>query len=191
MTDDYLRLRDRVDAFATGVFARRAADVLCGPGCSACCEAHLSVSAIEALAVAEQLDSLPADRRAELARRSTREEEGDPRCVMLDDDGLCAIYPARPLVCRTQGLPLLYPPGFVPAEAVLGRTPKGEITACPLNFTERAPASEDVLDMGRVDTLLALMGRLAVPRSTSAEESGTEDARFPLAALARGDRPFR
>ena len=30
------------------------------------------------------------------------------RCAMLDGNGACMIYPARPLICRTHGLPLAY-----------------------------------------------------------------------------------
>lgn len=30
------------------------------------------------------------------------------RCTMLDDEGDCLVYPTRPLICRTHGLPLAY-----------------------------------------------------------------------------------
>ena len=191
MTDDYRRLRDRVDAFAAEVSERRRDDLSCGPGCSACCEAHLSVSAIEAAEVVRALDALAPERREALRARAGREAEGDPRCVMLDDDGLCAVYEARPIVCRTQGLPLLYPPGFVPAEAVLGPTPKGDVTCCPLNFTRSQPSARDVLDMGHVDTMLALIGRLVGSSGSPDAESADAEARFSLAALAGRGGPFR
>lgn len=191
MTDDYRRLRDRVDAFAAAVASRRHDDMRCGPGCAACCEAHLAVSAIEAVQVVAALEALDPERREAVRARAGREAAGDPRCVMLDDDGLCAVYEARPLVCRTQGLPLLYPPGFVPAEAVLGRTPKGDVTCCPLNFTGSPPAAEDVLDMGHVDTMLALIGRLAGSAIAIDLESADAEGRFSLAALALGRGPFR
>jgi Fe-S-cluster containining protein len=94
------------------------------------------------------------------------------RCVMLEDDGTCAVYDARPLVCRTQGHALRYPAGVVPEEAVRARGRRAApnvrhapdatagpdaITWCPLNYTGAPPRAEDVLDAARVDALLALI----------------------------------
>ena len=45
-------------------------------------------------------------------------------CPLLVDDQ-CSIYDSRPIICRTQGLPLLY-------EAEDGNS---EVDFCPLNFT--------------------------------------------------------
>jgi len=102
-----------------------------------------------------------------------------PRCAMLEADGRCAVYAARPLVCRTQGLPLQYPAGVVPEAAVRGRTSRGEITYCPLNFEHNAPAAPDVLDAERVNQLLALVNlRFAQAHGLDPE------ARTALSALA-------
>jgi hypothetical protein len=76
---------------------------------------------------------------------------------MLELDGRCAVYAHRPLVCRTQGLALRYPAGFIPEAAVRARTDTGEVTHCPLNFTQAAPLGADVLDAERVDQLLAVV----------------------------------
>jgi hypothetical protein len=96
---------------------------------------------------------------------------------MLEEDGRCAIYPHRPLVCRTQGLPLRYPEGVIPALAVLARGRDGgdPITWCPLNFREHPPDAGDVLDAERVDAMLALSDR---------EAGGRPGARTSLRALA-------
>jgi len=156
--DEYEAVVRRVEGFAAAVSERRAADMACRAGCDACCQVRLEVSAVEAAAVRRALEQLPGAARDAVRERA---RSGDPaRCVMLDEAGRCAIYGARPLVCRTQGLPLRYPAGFVPADAVgLDLGQRGQATWCPLNFTERAPAGADVLDAELVDQLLAVVNQ--------------------------------
>lgn len=162
----------------------------CRAGCTGCCQVQLTVSPVEASAIRDHLASLPAEPRAALATRaaSRRPDRPDAPCVMLGDDGRCAIYPARPLICRTQGLPLLYESDLLPAEAVLGRTERGDVTWCPLNFTHAPPEAEDVLDADRIDQMLALVNRRFVageePTSTRDEEDDPS-GRVALVALAR------
>ena len=89
----------------------------------------------------------------------------------------CAVYAARPLVCRTQGLPLHYPGGVIPGAALL----RGlrDVTCCPLNFQSQRPSPADILDAERVDQMLALVN-LAHARDRGLDPL----ARQPLRALA-------
>ena len=68
----------------------------CGRGCTSCCVDAITVWAVEAEHIRLHCSDLPA--------------AGDPhptgRCAFLDSAGACRIYPWRPYVCRTQGLPL-------------------------------------------------------------------------------------
>lgn len=182
--DEYSALRLKVDAFAGAVSTRRRADLKCQSGCAACCHVQLTVSPVEAAAIRAELATLPAAKQAAL-RQGLGRAKSDRRCVMLLSDDTCAIYAARPLVCRSQGLPLSYPPAQVPAAARLGLLSDGRaLTCCPLNFTDpaRPPRSEDALDGERVDVLLSLVNR----RFVSVAESGTSPlARYALADLAR------
>ncbi len=132
---------------------------------------------VEAALLREGAAALDDAARERLSARLEALAPGAP-CVFLEDDGRCAVYASRPLVCRTQGLPLRYPDGLVPVEAIFSRARGGggAITWCPLNFTERAPSSEDVLDAARVDTMLALSNR---------EAGGDAERRTALADLAR------
>lgn len=170
----YQALVARVDGFAQAVAERRAESLSCRAGCAGCCQVTLSVSAVEAQAIAEHLASLPpAERqrlrrrgraalRAEAAAESSVETERQRPCVMLRRDGTCSIYAARPLVCRSQGLPLLYPAELVPVEALLARTADGRaVVSCPLNFRDRTrpPLAADILDATRVDEWLAVVNR--------------------------------
>ncbi|UJR82022.1 YkgJ family cysteine cluster protein [Sandaracinus amylolyticus] len=168
----------KVDAFEGAVRARRDASMACRAGCSACCHAELSVCDVEAALVREGLAVLDDAARAHIAERV---DVHDGRCVMLDHEGRCAIYDARPLVCRTQGLPLRYPDGVIPEAAIMARgkgANGGALTWCPLNFQgdDHAPRAEDVLDAERVDAMLALSNR---------EHGGDPSRRTSLRALAR------
>jgi hypothetical protein len=163
MTPEYRALVDKVEAFTQVVGKRRQRDLACRAGCDACCHAWLTLSRVEADNVRAHLLTLSAAERTAIAERGRLQQareltgEHEPRCAMLGADGRCGVYEARPLVCRTQGHALRYPPGFVPESAVRSRVRDGEVTHCPLNYTEAAPASPDVLDAERVDQLLALV----------------------------------
>jgi hypothetical protein len=170
-------LAAKIDAFDGAVRARRAADMRCREGCSACCGEQLTVCDVEAALVREGASALAEDARDRLRARIDALGVGSP-CVFLDDGGRCAVYASRPMVCRTQGLPLRYPEGVIPVEAIFSRARgKGDaLTWCPLNFTEQAPRPEDVLDAERVDTMVALSNR---------EAGGDPERRTSLADLAR------
>ncbi len=174
----YRPIVEKVDSFATAVHAARADDMRCAPGCSACCHVELTVCGVEAAEVARAVAALDDASRGRLAERAGAEPEAGGACVMLEDDR-CVVYEARPLVCRTQGLALAYPPGFVPADAVRAKDARGhDVTWCPLNFEASPPQPAEVLDAGRVDAMLALAERLS--------GGGAEPrARTPLRALAR------
>lgn len=191
---EYLALRARVDGFAAGVAARRAADLACRRGCAACCQVELTLSPVEAEALRRALRALPPEERAALRGRSSKSkfrqgaqdlppteqdlpskaqslflEDRPGGCALLGTDGACLAYEGRPLVCRSEGLPLRYPAGLIPAAAVRARAAApaagggggkaGELTWCPLNFRGAAPAAADTLDAGLVDEMLALVNR--------------------------------
>lgn len=162
-TQEYRALVEKVAATAAVLVERRSRDMACRSGCESCCHAWLSVSQVEGAHVQAGLQALTDEDRTRVAARGvleqTREASGEKpaRCAMLEPDGRCAIYEHRPLVCRTQGLALRYPPGFIPEGAVRERFADGEVTHCPLNFTHAAPTKTDALDAERVDQLLALV----------------------------------
>lgn len=176
MSADYRRLVDKVDETTAALSRRLASELACGPGCASCCHVELTVVGVEADAIAAHVATLPLEVRAAIHARAT---VLDGRCVMLDDRDLCRVFPVRPLVCRTQGLPLLYPEDTIPIEAILRRTPRGAITACPLNFQGEKPNAEDAIDAERMDTMLGLVDRL------DARERGIERPRTALRDLAR------
>ncbi len=164
MNSEYQALVAKVSGFTEPVSARRGSEMACRAGCDGCCHAWLAPCEVEAHALRAQLATLPSETRQAVAARGQRElaREADgqtpARCAMLEPDGRCAVYEARPLVCRTQGHALRYPAGVIPASAVRKRLPSGgEVTACVLNFTQEMPAPADTLDAERIDQLLAIV----------------------------------
>jgi Fe-S-cluster containining protein len=90
------RLHAAVDARAAALAARHAARLGCRRGCSGCCVDGITVFTIEA-------ERIRARHAALLASGMPHAPGG---CAFLDAEGACRIYPDRPYVCRTQGLPL-------------------------------------------------------------------------------------
>lgn len=91
--DEFYR---RVDELA-GRLARVHADRLnCRKGCAGCCVEGISVFTVEAANIRR--------RHPDLLAHGEPGPEG--ACAFLDGEGACRIYPDRPYVCRTQGLPL-------------------------------------------------------------------------------------
>ncbi len=138
---NYNALLQRVDELCRTIEQACREDLACGPGCDACCR-HLTLFRVEGLALARAAARLPADRREALRTRA-RNASADGPCPLLEG-GLCALYDARPLICRTHGLPLL-----------LSREEK-RVDFCPENFRGKSVIpSGALIDLERLNTALA------------------------------------
>jgi uncharacterized protein len=98
-------------------------------------------------------------------------------CAFLDETGACSIYPVRPVLCRTHGLPLR----SRHTERARGALAiHDDVSVCALNFTARSPRPAEILD---AETLLMLL--VTVDRRFRARAGlPDDDARVPLAELA-------
>jgi Fe-S-cluster containining protein len=167
--EKYRELAAKVDAFFARVEARHAADLRCAVGCDRCCHARLTVTAVEADVIVELIADLDAASRARLHALASRPVS--PRCAALDDDGRCSIYAARPIVCRSHGVPIrLRAPGSLPV-----------IQACELNFTAHGPAAADadcVLDQATLSATL-----LAIDRAHAEATEREPGERYDLAEV--------
>ena len=167
MLDRYRELAAKVDAFFARVAARHASDLRCAAGCDACCRQRLTVTTVEADVVVALVRALPEEARARLRASQAHTD----RCAALDDAGRCQIYEARPLVCRSHGVPIKL------------RNPRGlpVIEACSLNFTAHGPAAADpdcVLDQTTLSATLGMIDRAHTGRD--------DDPRHDLADVIRG-----
>lgn len=137
MLHSYHQLRRRLDRHAESVSARYSEHIACRPGCGACCVSGLTLCAVEAAALGEALGLAP-DRVHLQAGQSPLDDLG--RCAFIDRDQLCLIYRDRPVICRTQGLPLLYP--------------ERGVAVCDLNFVSIDPHHTALIDMENLETAL-------------------------------------
>jgi hypothetical protein len=164
------QLWEKVDAFGERVDARMPGERACAEGCHDCCAPGLSVTTVEGEAIADFVERATPAQHARL-REALRNAAGD-RCAALDARGACAIYEARPLVCRSHGLPLRIagPERRLPL-----------VDACPKNFVGRdldAIERDCVLDQATLSTMLAAID------AAFADASGVHRGlRAPLADL--------
>ena len=131
---DYRQLLGMVDDWFAGCRLEAGERIRCGTGCSQCCRGLFDISLLDAWLLRLEFDRLPAASRRQplaLARRRAGElarqwpgfgppyrlnvladeawtempEEDEEPCPLLDSEGRCQVYAARPLICRLHGLP--------------------------------------------------------------------------------------
>ncbi len=93
---DLVALHEEVDRETRALAVVHADRLQCRRGCHACCVDELTVTQIEAERI----------RRAHPELLATGTPNPVGACAFLDVEGACRIYAERPLVCRSQGLPL-------------------------------------------------------------------------------------
>jgi hypothetical protein len=165
----YRELCAKVDAFFARVKARHPVDMNCAAGCDGCCRIRLTVTAVEAEEIRDAVAGLSPEARGR-ARVRARLDAPD-RCAALEEDGRCAIYDARPLLCRSHGLPVrMVSPRGLPV-----------VDACVLNFAERGPADADpdcILDQANLSLTLG-----AIARAHASETGADASERVAIAEL--------
>jgi Fe-S-cluster containining protein len=126
----YRKLRQQTDQLTAGLEKIHTGRMVCRKGCCHCCT-NLTVFPVEFFSIAEEM---------KLAGWSKLTFDAARVCGYLDEHGACEIYPYRPMICRTQGLPL----AFYDDE-----TQGYSVTFCPQNFTKDA----DTLEFNAENTL--------------------------------------
>jgi len=133
-------LQENASGFFDKISNKHASQMECKKGCSKCCKTDISVFEIESERITDWFQNQSLEEQSRLKEVwKTPHQQG--YCAFLYNDQ-CTIYEARPLICRTQGLPL-----FVATENVLDY--------CPLNFLDGDPPKEDWLNLERMNTLLS------------------------------------
>lgn len=146
---NYRKLVASVDTLCERVVAAHGSHMACIRGCDGCCR-HITVSLVEAYALAEAFSALPEPLSSEVRHRAASTPPDAP-CPLLRD-GTCLLYPSRPIICRTHGFPILM------------ETPEGmRVDHCPLNFrgVESLPGSA-VIQLERLNETLAAVNAVFV-----------------------------
>jgi hypothetical protein len=149
LLDNYYEFLAKVGLFCRRVEQEFGAHLACRAGCDGCCR-HISLFWVEAVALAKALNGLPSGEAARIRARASGVSPDDP-CPLLED-GRCLLYAARPIICRTHGLPLL-----------TIRHGERSVDFCPLNFQgiDSLPGSA-VIDLDRLNTALTAINALFV-----------------------------
>ena len=132
-------LTAKIDGFFARVEARHGDDMQCQTGCSDCCHVRLSITRVEAEAI-----------RAHVQTRPVVPNPRQDVCAALDDRGRCQIYEARPVFCRSHGVPIRMREASLPV-----------IRNCFRNFTQTEPAADCILDQETLSTLGLAVARAA------------------------------
>ncbi|MFH1830616.1 MAG: YkgJ family cysteine cluster protein [Pseudomonadota bacterium] len=128
----YKRLLQKIDQHIEKVRRQNSGDFVCKPGCADCCVGGISVWRIEHENIREYL---------KLSAASFQPSAKKDKCPFLNNEDLCSIYPARPIVCRLWGAPILFGPQEDPlpnVDEISNRitSDKGVLTCCNKNFTK-------------------------------------------------------
>lgn len=165
---NYQTFIGRVDELCRQIGAGWREHIVCRQGCDSCCR-HLQLFPVEAAALAAALHALPPAQVAELQKRA---RQASPDACPLLVEGSCRLYAARPLICRTHGLPLLIKGDDGP-----------RVDYCPMNFAGLAalPAAA-VIDLERLNTALVAINQLYL-RDSPGEGKGFPERIAIAAAL--------
>jgi hypothetical protein len=138
---NYLELRLKVDELCSFVDSNFGDSICCRKGCYSCCR-HISIFPVEAYAIRTALNDSHMKRSEQIKRLA--QDASEERCPLLHQ-GVCLLYEARPIICRTHGYPLL-------TELDVEKT----LDHCPLNFNgiTNFPA-KTIINMDLVNITLA------------------------------------
>lgn len=142
------------------------ATMRCAKGCAACCVLE-TVAPLEAAVITSFLH-LPGSVMSD-EHRSPSHVATDGRCVFLHND-TCVIYPVRPIICRTHGLPLFYPE-------------QQAIEVCPLNFTDVDLSAIDPAFLFDAEAIAANLMRLNLAYCMLTGQADQAGERIPLKNL--------
>jgi len=161
----YRQLRDDVDRQAERLAAMYAGQMHCRPKCTDCC-INLTVWPVEFYAILEDI-------KAAGIRPVFDPQAG---CGFLKD-GLCRLYPFRPLICRTHGLPLVYLDD-------LQDEPTYGVTFCEKNFPAADAICFDADNTLNMDAVNERLAHLQAEFSSAGGLAGSEpNGRIALSRL--------
>jgi uncharacterized protein len=147
--NNYYQLVAKVDALCVEIVTHCAESISCRKGCDACCR-QFSIFWVEAINLATVVANMPQKQSAFLRSRAADLVEEDV-CPLLVD-GVCTLYVARPIICRTHGLPILTSTDTAPV-----------IDFCPQNFTEIETIPGNlIIDLDQLNKTLAAINALFV-----------------------------
>jgi Fe-S-cluster containining protein len=149
LLQNYKNFVDRVNALCRNIEKEYFEQIACRKGCDACCR-HISLFPVEAVNLALALRQLPESQMSHILEKA-RSASPDGPCPLLEQ-GACLLYSARPIICRTHGLPIL-----------TREHDKPTVDFCPKNFKGVASLPGNaVIELDLLNTTLAAINALFV-----------------------------
>lgn len=141
---NYTAFTQRIDQHIAALEKRYPDGITCKKGCDNCCKS-LSLFQVEAFGIAaafKKMDIL-------VQQRITKRIKTNPdECPLLLDHA-CALYQARPVICRTHGYPV-----------TIEKNNRIEIDFCPENFKGTTGFEHaDLLSLEKLNTTLSTISR--------------------------------
>lgn len=157
LLDNYYQMVTRVDALCWGIQEALSDRITCREGCSGCCTA-ITIFPVEAAALQAALQALPDEEQAAIRRHVAAQAAGE-RCPLLKDQR-CLLYAARPIICRTHGLPIIY-----------SEEGQRKADCCPLNLNDGQPpvSGSAIIDLDKLNPLLVAVNALYLSHADSGD----------------------
>lgn len=154
-------LQENVSDFFALFHKKHELNMQCAKGCAQCCRVQLSVFLVEAQRIFDWWQQLQQDDRQNLSGIWNSQpidvpssEKLSKKCFFLFNE-VCSVYPVRPIICRSQGLPLQMKRAQTESE---DNSTTIELSVCELNFVNdySLPGQSEWLDLDRLNTLLSI-----------------------------------
>lgn len=141
---NYYELTDKIDLHVSLIEKTYSKLIACTKGCDSCCKA-LTLFPVEAVSISRAFNKLPDMTKEAIKNRIKTEHESCPALI----NHICAIYPARPIICRTHGYPIY-----------LLKNNKPFVDFCQKNFNGiKSFPNEALLDIDQLNATLAAINR--------------------------------
>jgi Fe-S-cluster containining protein len=128
MFSNYNNLVHKVDALADKVYEKYADKITCKKGCSSCCEKILTFFPVEFFFIVDYINKNDIDKALIKDNVKSIKRDAVLRCPFLYKKE-CLIYDARPIICRTFGMPAIM---------VDDDRERVELQICPENFKDKS-----------------------------------------------------
>ena len=153
--ENYHQLVTRIDLLCREIEHALGESITCSAGCSTCCTS-ISIFPVEAASLAFALKNLPKEDAAEI-RHHVQKHAGGERCPLLRNDR-CLLYRARPIICRTHGLPILFM-----------ENNRQRLDCCPQNdLKQKQLCGSSVIDLDKLNSVLVAVNALFISHTDAA-----------------------
>jgi Fe-S-cluster containining protein len=182
-------LHENVSNFFSSFQKRHEKHMACREGCSRCCHTNITVFLSEATEIVTWFKAQSQETQDLLRQKWGQPQNAGPDasgklqqpCAFLHDNR-CSIYDARPTICRSQGLPVMFR-----EENPKTKETTIHVDVCPLNFTlpNTLPPQAEWLDLDRLNTLQSLASQQSAPNSGDLGSLADANGRIALHTLCK------